>query len=118
MTSTDDGRQIDSNDEQKPKPNSPINRRFESDSNATVLSFLFEEQQNGRSSSIEEGISIDSGEPITQTSEWPSKSTKNSFTTLNEIDPSSISIDPIPLAWNAPSPIAVTEAGRKTRFSD
>jgi hypothetical protein len=63
-------------------------------------------------------MSIDSGDPITQTSERPSESTKNSFKTLNEIDPSSISIDLIPLCAKADSSLSLTVAGMKSRFSD
>jgi hypothetical protein len=84
----------------------------------TVFSLAFKPQEKGRSYSIEDGITIDSADPIAQTSERPSKSTSNSFQTLNETDPSSISIERIPLPTNALSPIAVTEAGRKSRVSD
>jgi hypothetical protein len=117
-TSTDDGRRIDSNDKQKEKAHSPIDRRVESDSNATVLSFPFEEQQYGRTVSIDDGISIDSGDPITQISDRSSKSTKNSVITLNETDPPSTSIDLIPLSRKAAPSIAVTEAGMKSRVND
>jgi hypothetical protein len=106
--------QIDSSELQKAK----ADRRFESDSKSPVLSARFEQQHHGRSSSIEDGIWIDSGEPITQTSDRTSKSTKNPFTARNETDPSLISIDPIPLVENASSSIAVTEAGIESQVND
>jgi hypothetical protein len=109
--------QIDSSDLQKAKADRPIDRRFESDSNSTVPNALFE-QQKCRRSSIEDGIWIDSGEPITQTSDRTSKSTKNSFTTRNETDPFSISIDPIQVAEKAPSSTAVTETGIEIQFNE
>jgi hypothetical protein len=40
------------------------------------------------------------------------------LTTLNETDPSSTSIDRIPLPWKTELWIAVTEAGMENRFSD
>jgi hypothetical protein len=116
--STEHGMRIDSNDPQKEKALTPIHRRFDADSIATFLNVGFEEQQRGRSSSIDDGISIDSGDPITQISDRTAKSTKNSFTIRNETDPSSTSIDPIPLDPNADPSIEVTEAGMRSRFND
>jgi hypothetical protein len=110
--------QIDCNSSQPLQANRPIDRRFESNSNSTVRNPVCEEQQNGRGSSTEDGIQIDSGNPITQTSERIPKSTKNSFTARSETDPSSISIDPIPLASNADSWIAVTEAGIEIQVNE
>jgi hypothetical protein len=68
--------------------------------------------------SIEDGITIDSGDPITQMSDRTSKSTKNSFTTRNETDPSSISIELIPLGAKAELLIVVAEAGIENQFKD
>jgi hypothetical protein len=110
--------QIDSIELQKPKADAPIDRRFECGSNSTVLSRPFENEQYGPSSSIEAGIRIDSGDPITQRTDRISKSTNNSFTTLNETDPFAIAIELIRLLARAVGWIAVTEAGIKSRFND
>jgi hypothetical protein len=63
-------------------------------------------------------MTIDSGDPITQTSERTSKSTKSPFRTLNATDPSSISIELIALPSNARSSIAVTGAGIQSPLKD
>jgi hypothetical protein len=110
--------QIASNDSQPAKANSPIDRTFEPNPNSTALTPSFEAEQNGPSVSIHDGITIDSGDPMTQTSEMILKSTKNSLRTLNETDPSSISIDRIPLPTNESQPIAVTAAGMQSRSND
>jgi hypothetical protein len=117
-TSTEDGMQIDSSALQLAKAKCPINLIIESDSNSTRVSLPCERQQNGLSVSIEEGITIDSGDPITQISERTSKSTKKSFRTRNESDPSSISIQRIPLTLKTRSPIIVTEAGIENRSNN
>jgi hypothetical protein len=96
---------------------SPIDRHFESDSNAGVFKFHFESQENRRASSIEDGIEIDSEDPTTQTSEPASKSTKNAFRTLNETDPSSIPNEQISLTAKARSWIVVTDRKSIQRHS-
>jgi hypothetical protein len=117
-TSTEDGIQTDLNESHSAKAERPIDRRLEFNSNATVFSLSFPAEQESRSSSTEDGIRIESGDPITQTSDLTSKSTKNPFTTLNETEPSSISIDLIPLSTNTIPWIVVTEAGIQNRFND
>jgi hypothetical protein len=76
------------------------------------------DEQHGPRASIDDGIRIDSGDPITQISDSASKSTKSSFIILNETDPSSISIDLIPLHVNDDPLITITEAGIKSRVND
>jgi hypothetical protein len=116
--STEDGIQIDSKNLHWPKANRPIDRRVESDSNSTVISLPFREQQNGRSSPIEAGIKILSGEPITKISERLSKSTRNSSGTLNESDSLEVPIETIPESSKAVPSIDSTEAGTKSQFKD
>jgi hypothetical protein len=58
------------------------------------------------------------GNPRTKRSVRPLKSSKNSFRTLKDGDPSSIAIEVIPLSSKALSEIAVTEAGRTKRNND
>jgi hypothetical protein len=91
---------IDSSENAWKKADWSMHRRFEFDSHSTVFSLQLPAQQNGRSSSIEDGIRIEAGTPITQMSDLTSKSTNNSFTTLNETEPFSISIDLTRLCWN------------------
>jgi hypothetical protein len=109
---------IDSNDWQVRTANPPIDRRIESDANSTVLSLWFARQQYPPSVSIEDGITIDSGDPIAQTTDRTSKATNSSFTTLNETDPSSIPIYRIPLPPKARVVIPVAEAGIENRFRE
>jgi hypothetical protein len=61
---------------------------------------------------------MDSGDPITQTSERTSKSTNKSFTTRNETDPSSMSMERIPSLEKAAPSIVVTEAGIEKRSNE
>jgi hypothetical protein len=64
-----------------------MDRRFESDSHSTILRLAFLWEENDRSFSIDDWTRIESRDPITRTRERTSKSTTNSFTTLNETDP-------------------------------
>jgi hypothetical protein len=60
------------------KGDRPIDRRFQLDSKPIVLRPCFRAEQPISSSSIDGGIRIDSGDPIAQTSERPSTSSKKS----------------------------------------
>jgi hypothetical protein len=61
---------------------------------------------------------IDSGDPITETSDRAPKSTNKSFRTRNEADPSSIVIELMPLHTKADASIAVTEAGMERSVNE
>jgi hypothetical protein len=75
--SNGDGMEIDSGDLQEWNANEPIDRRFESNPKSPVLSC--QEPQNDRNCSIDDGITSEAREPITQTSVRVSKSAKSSF---------------------------------------
>jgi hypothetical protein len=115
---TEDGMQIDSKASEPSKAYISIVRRFESDSNPTLLSLCFQPQQNIPRYLIVPGIRMDSGEPTTSFSQCPSRSIKHPFWILNETEPFSISIDLIPLFSKALGWIVVTEAGITRKFKD